>query len=341
MVTVSQSRAPPLPTRRADTTSPDASKRPLEGHLERCPECGGTLARDPQHAEVLCQSCGLVVAEKGIDYGPDWRAFDAATNDRKAHTGAPMTESLHDYGLSTMVGRGSRDAMGKSIPNSKRLQLARMRRLHQRTTFGTGAERNLARAITEIHRVASALDVPRAVAERGIRIYRHAAAESMIQGRSIEGIAAAALFAACRLAGVPRDPEHFTRASGVDKRTLLRLHRLLVREFKLQEPQPTAHDYLARFASKLKITHVAESRAREILREADERGLTSGRSPAGVSAAVLYLGSRAAGEPRTQKEVAEAAGVTEVTVRNRARDLEPILAGRVSVHAPAAAPAHN
>lgn len=335
---VTLTKLPGAPARARPT--PGAPEPKPENAHDRCPECGGTLARDPQHAEILCQSCGLVVAEKEIDYGPDWRAFDAASNERRAHTGAPMTESLHDYGLSTTVGRGSRDAMGKAIPSSKRLQIARMRRLHQRTTFGSGAERNLARAITEIHRVASALDVPRAVAERGIRIYRRAAAESMIQGRSIEGIAAAALFAACRLAGVPRDPEHFTRASGVDKRTLLRLHRLLVREFKLQEPQPTAQDYIARFGSKLHITHVAEARARELVRRADEKGLTSGRSPAGVAAAVLYLGSRDVGEPRTQKEVAEAAGVTEVTVRNRARDLEPVLDAPMRVE-PAAEPVHN
>ena len=295
---------------------------PPTKHMERCPECGGPLALDPQHAETTCQQCGLVVTEKGIDFGPDWRAFDAESAARRAHTGSPLTESLHDYGLSTVMGRGSRDAFGKSIPNSKRIQIARMRRLHQRTTFGSGAQRNLARAIAEIHRLATMLDVPRTVAERGIRLYRRAAAESMIQGRSIEGIAAASLFAACRLSGVPRDPEAFTRATTVDKRTLLRLHRLLVREFKLKEPQTTAHDYIARFASKLNLSPLAEARARELVREADKRGLTSGRSPAGVAAAVLYSAAREVGEPRTQKDVAEAAGVTEVTVRNRTRDLE-------------------
>ncbi len=304
----------------APTSATGAGARP-----ERCPECGGPVVLDPQHAESICARCGLVVTEKGIDFGPDWRAFDADAASRRAHAGAPLTESLHDYGLSTVMGRSSRDAMGKSIPSTKRLQLARMRRLHQRTTFGSGAQRNLARAITEIHRVATALGVPRQVAERGIRLYRNAASKQMIQGRSIEGIAAAALFAACRLSGVPRDPEAFTRATQVDKRTLLRLHRLLVREFKLKEPQTTAHDYIARFASHLKLSPAAEARARELVRLADERGLTSGRSPAGVAAAVLYAASRDVGEARTQKDVAEAAGVTEVTVRNRTRDLEPLL----------------
>lgn len=310
----------------------------------QCPECGGPLAADSQHGDVLCQKCGLVVSERSIDYGPDWRSFDAESHAKRAHAGAPMTESLHDYGLSTVMGRGSRDAAGRSIPSGKRMQIARMRRLHQRTTFGSGSQRNLARAITEIHRLATALGVPHAVAERGIRIYRRAAQESMIQGRSIEGIAAAALFAACRLSGVPRDPETFTRSTAVDKRTLLRLHRLLVREFKLKEPQPSATDYIARFASTLKLTPLAEARARELVREANARGLTSGRSPAGVAAAVLYQAARDVGEPRTQKDVADAAGVTEVTVRNRTRDLGGLPGVTVTITTPkadAAAPSDS
>lgn len=291
---------------------------------QTCPECGGIVIRDAQHAERTCQACGLVVAESEIDYGPDWRAYDAESNQRKAHAGAPMTESLHDYGLSTVMGRGSRDAAGKSIPNARRAQIARLRKIHQRTTLGSGAQRNLARAITEIHRMASALGMPRSVAERGIRLYRQAAQENMIQGRSIEGIASACLFSAARMAGVPRDPEHFVREAHVDKRTLLRLHRLLVRTFKLKEPQTRAQDYLARFSSRLELTPLAEARAREITIEADKLGLTSGRSPAGVAAAVLYIAAREVGEPRTQKQIAEATGVTEVTVRNRTRDLDAI-----------------
>ncbi|MHB8604681.1 MAG: transcription initiation factor IIB [Thermoplasmatota archaeon] len=287
----------------------------------RCPECNGRLTRDAQRGETLCSNCGLVVEENAIDYGPDWRSYDRESGEKRAHTGAPLTESLHDYGLSTVMGRFNKDAQGRAIPSKKRLEIARMRRLHARATLGSGAKRNLARAIAEIHRMATALDVPRPVAEEAIHLYRRAASESLIQGRSIEGIASAALFAACRLAGVPRDPERFTQEAQVDKRTLLRLHRVLVRAFELREPQPKPQDYLARFASGLKLSPVAEGRARELVGLAEKTGLTSGRSPAGVASAALYVASRETGEARTQKEVADTVGVTEVTVRNRTRDL--------------------
>lgn len=305
-------------------TPPHDAATPVE--VNRCTECGTLLVRDAQHAETVCPQCGLVASESEIDYGPDWRAFDGERSG--ARVGAPRTETLHDYGLSTPFSRSSRDAHGRRIPAKRHYELARMRRLHSRSTFKTGADRNVARAITYIQGIADRLGIPKPVLEQGIRIYRKATDADLIRGRSIDAMAAAALYAASRLAGYPRNPDEMAEASGIDRRTLLRCHRVLVNKLRLKPTSPHATDFLARIASDLQLPASVEGEARRILKEADDMGITSGRSPTGLAASAIYVASHQTGHPRTQKRVSEVSGVTEVTIRNRARELVKVFDAR-------------
>lgn len=284
-----------------------------------CAECKTALVRDAQHGETVCPKCGLVASENEIDYGPDWRAFDGEKSGIRV--GAPRTEMLHDYGLSTPFNRSSRDAHGKRLPAKRHYEMARLRRLHSRSTFKSGADRNIAKAITYIQGVADRLGIPQRITEQGVRIYRQATAADLIRGRSIDAMAAAAIYSATRLAGYPRNPDEMAEASGVDRRTLLRCHRVLVSKLHLKPTSPHATDFLARLASDLQLPPPVEARAREMLRDADAKGITSGRSPTGLAASAIYVASHDMGQPRTQKRVSEVSGVTEVTIRNRAREL--------------------
>lgn len=284
-----------------------------------CPECGTHLVRDDKHAETLCPKCGLVATENEIDYGPDWRAFDGERSGSRV--GAPRTEMLHDYGLSTPFSRSNKDAHGRRIPAKRHYEMARMRRLHSRSAFRTGADRNIARAITFIQGIADRMSIGQPVTEQAVRIYRKATEADLIRGRSIDAMAAAALYGASRLAGYPRNPDEMAIASGVDRRTLLRCHRVLVTKLRLRPTSPHATDFLARLASDLALPPLVESHARDMLRRADESGITSGRSPTGLAASAIYVASHSAGFPRTQKKVSEVSGVTEVTIRNRSREL--------------------
>lgn len=294
-------------------TSPDETETIL------CSECQTVLVRDSQHAETVCPKCGLVASENEIDFGPDWRSFDGDKSGIRV--GAPRTELLHDYGLSTPFSRSSRDAHGRRIPAKRHYELARMRRLHTRSTFKSGADRNIARAISYIQGISDRVGIPQNITEQGVRIYRQATTADLIRGRSIDAMAAAAIYSATRLGGYPRNPDEMAEASGVDRRTLLRCHRVLVTKLKLKPTSPHATDFLARLGSDLQLPPEVEAKARSILRDADEAGITSGRSPTGLAASAIYVASHAAGHPRTQKRVSEVSGVTEVTIRNRAREL--------------------
>lgn len=299
-------------------------KRDIDAPQDACVECKTLLVRDAQHGETLCPKCGLVATEHEIDYGPDWRSFDGERSG--VRVGAPRTELLHDYGLSTPFSRSSRDANGRRIPAKRHYELARMRRLHTRSTFKSGADRNVARAITYIQGVADRLGMPTQVVEQGVRIYRKATEADLIRGRSIDAMAAAALYGASRLGGYPRNPDEMAEASGIDRRTLLRCHRVLVNKLRLKPTSPHATDFLARLSGDLGLPATVESAARQLLKDADAQGVTSGRSPTGLAASAIYVASHAHGHPRTQKRVSEVSGVTEVTIRNRARELVKVLA---------------
>lgn len=317
-------RRPQAPT--FPTKIPMTHVSPKEEHEKRtnaCAECGTLIVRDAQHGETVCPKCGLVATESEIDFGPDWRSFDGDRSN--VRVGAPRTEMLHDYGLSTPFSRSTRDAHGRRIPAKRHYELARMRRLHSRSTFKSGADRNVARAITYIQGVADRLGMPHSIVEQGVRIYRQATAADLIRGRSIDAMAAAALYASSRLAGYPRNPDEMAEGSGIDRRTLLRCHRVLVHDLQLKPTSPHATDFLARLASDLDLPPSVEAIARRMLRDADSKGLTSGRSPTGLAASAIYVASHDQGHPRTQKRVSEVSGVTEVTIRNRAKELATVL----------------
>ncbi|MCJ2520717.1 MAG: transcription initiation factor IIB [Candidatus Thermoplasmatota archaeon] len=288
----------------------------------RCPECSSTnLAYDEARGELVCQECGLVIEQGMIDQGPEWRAFDMEQGQKRARTGAPMTYTIHDKGLSTTIGWKNKDSYGKSIPTKNRAQLYRLRKWQRRIRVSNATERNLAFALGELDRMASGMGLPRTVRETAAMIYRKAVNKNLIRGRSIEGVVAAALYAACRQEKVPRTLDEIANSSRVTRKEIGRTYRFMTRQLKLRLLPTAPQDYVSRFCSELKLSGEAQSRAMEMLKEATDKELTSGRGPTGVAAAAIYVASILSNERRTQREVADVAGVTEVTIRNRYKEL--------------------
>ena len=305
----------------SENTRPDKEKKKVE-EIIKCPECGSThIIRDYEHGDLVCQDCGLVIDENFIDQGPEWRAFDAEQTEARTRTGAPMTYTIHDKGLSTEISWKNKDSYGKNIPTRNRAQLYRLRKWQRRIKVSNAAERNLATALQELERIASNLSLPQDVRETAAVIYRKAVKENMIRGRSIEGVVAASIYAACRQTNVPRTLEEIANVTRIKKKEIGRTYRILSRTLSLKMMPTKPEDYVDRFCSKLKLSSEVKKKALEILKEADERDITSGRGPTGVSAAAIYIASILMDERRTQREVAEVAGVTEVTIRNRYKEL--------------------
>ena len=275
-------------------------------HVTTCPECEGRLRAEG--GETVCGTCGLVVAEDHLDRGPEWRAFEAATRER---TGAPLTRSRHDRGLSTEIGRGGRRMSGR-----KRRRLRRLRRHHNRAKVGSKADRNRVYAFTEIRRIASALSLPTVTRDRACVLFERAQSADLLRGRSVEGFAAACLYAACRVDGLSRTMGELSDVARATTAELRVAYDAMNRELGLPTGPIDPGEYLPRFASELDLPASIEARALEFAAKVREEGIGTGRHPAGVAAACLYAAAADRCYPLTQKEAADVADVTPVTLRS-------------------------
>ena len=297
-----------------------SDKRIDEENDSVCPDCGSTNLSDDK-SEIVCNACGLVVEHNVVDPGPEWRAFDAEQRVKRGRVGAPMTYTIHDKGLSTMIDWRDKDTSGTSLSASKRREIYRLRKTQKRARFAKNSERNIAFALQELARIESHLELPKDVRETAAVIYRKAVEKKLIRGRTIEGIAAASIYAACRQYKIPRTLAELSDASQIPKKELSRSYMYILRGLKLSVPPAGPIDYISRFASDLELPGELQSKTIELIKIAMDKGLTSGRGPMGIAAAALYITCVQHGERRTQKEIAEVAKITEVTVRNRYKEL--------------------
>src|SRR3989304_339514 len=210
-----------------------------------CPECGShTLVHDYERAELVCNECGLVVDADFIDQGPEWRAFDHDQRMKRSRVGAPMTYTIHDKGLSTMIDWRNRDSYGKSISSKSRAQLYRLRKWQRRIRVSNATERNLAFALSELDRMASALGLSQNVRETAAEVHRKAVEKNLIRGRSIEGVAAASLYAACRQCKVPRTLDEIADSAKLNRKEIGRTYRFISRELTITLKPTTPVDYV-------------------------------------------------------------------------------------------------
>jgi transcription initiation factor TFIIB len=294
--------------------------------VTNCPECGSpNLVEDYDLGEVICQACGLVLSEHAINRGPEWRAFTKEEKEQRGRVGIPTSFSIHDKGLSTVIDHVNRDAFGRQLPLARRLEMLRLRKWQIRTRVHSSVDRNLAQAMAELDRLTDRIHVPAPIKERAAVIYRKALDSGLVRGRSIAAIAAASLYAACRHSETPRTLKEVSAASRIRKKDVARCYRLLLRELDMKMPVEDPVKCVSKIASKVDISMQTQRRAFDILKEARKRGMVAGKDPMGLAAASLYVACVLEGEKKTQKEIAEVANVTEVTVRNRYKNLKESL----------------
>jgi len=288
----------------------------------RCPECGGTrLMRDYDAAEIVCVDCGYVVADRLADTRPEWRAFDEEQREKRTRVGAPLTYTIHDKGLSTSIDWRDLTPPGHGGNLDQRIEVYKLRKWQSRVRVSDAAERNLAMALSEISKLASHLNLPKNILETASIIYRKAIRRRLVRGRSIQNVAAAAIYMSCRQCGVPRTLDEIADATNLNKKDIGRSYRFMIRELGTFVPPSVSNQYAARFSNRLVVSGKAEALAIKILKLAKDLKLTSGRGPTGIAAAATYIAAVLTNERKTQREIAEVANVTEVTIRNRYKEL--------------------
>ncbi|MBS3781275.1 MAG: transcription initiation factor IIB [Candidatus Thermoplasmatota archaeon] len=296
--------------------------KPIIERVTECPECGSSqLAQDYDRGEFICEECGLVIDDQYIDQGPEWRAFDMKQEENRARAGPAMTEMMHDRGLSTKIDDSNRDSQGRALSNSKKSQMYRLRKWQRRSRVSGARESTLISALSEIKRLASTMGLPNHVKERSASIYRKAVEKNLIRGRSVKIVATAVLYTACRELDLPRTLDEFAEVTEFDRKEIGRTYRFLKWELNMKLEPTKPQNYLQKFCNELKLGGEVKKLAEQILNRAEEEELLSGKGPTGLAAAAIYIAGIKVDERRTQIEIADVADVTEVTVRNRYKEL--------------------
>jgi transcription initiation factor TFIIB len=292
-----------------------------DASVNQCPECGGHVTTNA--VETVCEDCGLVLDSQPIDHGPEWRAFEDDETDPE-RTGAPLTPTRHDRGLSTEIGRKT-DGNGNTLSGQKRCQLGRLRREHNRGRWRSKAEQNLAHGLAETRRVASALDLPESIRDQACELYRSASSEDLLPGRSIEAVAAASVYAACRCNALPRTLPEVGDVAKVAAERVEHAYGILNRELGLPAMPTPPGAYVPRFASTLGLSAGTRHRAEVLAAKASDEQLAQGCTPTGLAAACLYMAAQERCERVTQTDLAEVADVTPVTIRARWDELRTLI----------------
>jgi len=284
----------------------------------RCPECGSTeILVDTVRGENICSKCGLILNENMIDTQQDWRAFDTEELEKTARTGAPLTRMRHDRGVGTEIGKSKAELF--KVSAGKRGQYFRIKNWQKRLI--SSKDRNYGYALSELERIASALNLPKNLQEEIGTMYEKALEEGLVKGRSIEAVIGALVYALSREYGSPRLMSEICEVSGVDKRDLGRTYRYVARKLNLRVIPAKAIDYVPRCATILNLSDRTQVLAKRYLKKIKSEEEVSGKGPIGLAAATLYIAAIMNGELISQRKIAEAIGVTEVTIRNRCKDI--------------------
>ena len=296
-------------------------------HLEnekKCPRCGkNDLVMDIESGELFCAKCGFVINEKVFDNSPERMFSDNAIN--KVHTGDKTTLTRHDRGLSTIINPINKDSTGKPLSASMKSSLTRLRMWDSRSHVNKPVDRNLQYALKELLKMKEKLFLSDAIVEKAAYIYRKAMEKELVRGRTIPSLIAAALFAACRESGIPRTLKEVSNSINITRKNLALCYRILLKELDLKMPVIDSISCIARIASNANLSEKTKRHAIEILKKAEDEKIIAGKNPMGMAASALYVASLETGKNITQKILAEASGVTEVTIRNRCKNLKKFI----------------
>jgi transcription initiation factor TFIIB len=291
----------------------------------KCPSCGKKkMVTDNNSGELFCGFCGFVINDKIEDVGAEWRSFSNEDSNR-TRVGAGTSIMMHDMGLSTIIGPANKDSTGKPLSANMRSSIERLRTWDSRSQAHSSSDRNLRHALNEMDKLKDKLALGDAIVEKAAYIYRKAMEKKLVRGRSIQGLVAACLYAACRNTETPRTLDDVATGINVRRKDVARCYRLIFRELDLKMPVVDPVKGISRIASFVELSEKSKRRAVEILNQAKKLGEVAGKDPMGIAAAALYLACISNGESKSQKDISIASGVTEVTIRNRCAGLRKML----------------
>ncbi|MEN2999959.1 MAG: transcription initiation factor IIB [Acidilobaceae archaeon] len=294
---------------------------------EKCPP--EKIVYDPQRGTRICIDTGEVIEEHIITDEGEWRAYTPEEKMKRARVGGAVSFSKPHMGVEAHVGPYREPGNKKIRGLTKRAETLRLQRILRIGRISNSVEKSTSHALSIMDDLAAKLDIPENIKEEAARIYREAAHKGLTRGRGTEAMVAATLYIACRLSKIAVSLDQIVRmlrSNEIDmKREVSRNYRLLVRDLGIKIPVVEPERFVYNIASALSLPENVVVEAIMVIRDAKKRGIPSGKDPSGLAAAAVYLAALRHGFRKTQKEIAQVAGVTEVTVRNRFKEITKAL----------------
>ncbi|EGT57002.1 hypothetical protein CAEBREN_14440 [Caenorhabditis brenneri] len=270
------------------------------------------LIEDHRAGDLVCPACGLVVGDRLVDVGTEWRSFsnERSGND-PSRVGAPENPLLSGGDLSTTiaVGFGGSDS-DNSLANAQRKSM-------------NNTDRQMTAAMSLIREMSERIHLPRNIQENASRIFKDVLDSRALRGKNNEAQAAACLYIACRKDGVPRTFKEICAVSRVSKKEIGRCFKIIIRNLETNLEQITSADFMSRFCGNLYLPNSIQAAATRIAKRAVDMDLVAGRTPISIAAAAIYMASQASSEKRSAKEIGDVAGAAEITVRQTYKLLYP------------------
>jgi transcription initiation factor TFIIB len=301
----------------------NSSKKPNQILCSICNR-SDKIITDPESGEVICSNCGMVISDKVEDIShSERRIFTGEQIDEtRARTGPPTSLASHDMGLATIVGKNDRDASGTKIDPSIRSTMQRLRTWDFRLQLHTPSDRSLREAFMLLDTLKDKLGLSDAVIENTAYLYRKAQQRGFLRGRTIPSVICAATYIACRDLGVSKTMKDIAAASNVKRKNIAKTYRQLMLELDYKVPNIDPIKCVTKVANNANLTEKTKRQAINIMEKVTENEISAGKDPMGLAATVLYISCIKTGENISQKDISNVAGVTEVTLRNRFKDLK-------------------
>jgi len=289
-----------------------------------CSTCNrsGSAVTDPDSGEVICNNCGMVITDKAQQSNAEWRSFGIDDMNNKSRTGIPISLARHDKGLSTLIGRTNKDASGQGLNAASRTMMERLRTWDLRTQANSPTDRNLRNAFNQLNTLKDKLMLPDAAVEKTAYIYRKVQERGLVRGRTIAAVLSAVVYIVCRETAIPRTLDDIAGLTNIKQKELARVYRLIVLELDLKIPMVDKMKCIVKVANKAMLSEKTKREAMNIMNVVTKKGISAGKDPMGLAGSIIYLCSTNNGENKNQIDIAEAAGVTEVTIRNRLKEIK-------------------
>jgi transcription initiation factor TFIIB len=278
-----------------------------------------SIITDYESGEVVCSKCGLVISDKIQESRV---AATIAINTRSAKTSTGQSPATPGSGHSTVIGRPNRDASGHILNGAMRYRMERLRKWDLRIKASESRDGNLKDALNELHSLKDKLGLPETIVEKTTYIYRKAQVKGFVRGRTVSAVLDAALYIACRELGIPKSIKEIAGASNVKPKILAKSYRVLITELDIKIPIVDPTKCVMTVSNKANVSEKSKRKAIDIICHLHRNEMTDGKDPMGIAAAVIYLVCQRAGEKKTQPVIAQAAGITEMTLRNRCKDIK-------------------